>query len=662
MSGVVAPLNRDKASLLTRQLALAFAKQRRDQRLRPDGLLFGTLLLACEKGLHWELALELLADMERSSVPLDPISSALAIRACATRNSWDLALWVLAKCSSGGDPGPRALLAAVDAVEAGGSASPELFEELCRRAAQRQLANCYMADISRLKGDRVPEKPSEKASEKLGLTTWGEVWGMVQRECSISSVPSILSLPPRSPLPTEPATSKNGPGPGLAPPRRESRKSTIKDRRDKSLQTLRSLQGLPRDPEASTTGMELTPYQCWADSKAKAVPKWTRGAEESGDKNRGIFPRNLGLALPAPRKPGKKATFTKALSGLMVAKNMKATGALAQATAGDLLPERGFVGRCGEWCLIGLVNCQGSPKVAGPLAVMIAQEMPKALFQSPSFVEHDPAAGLTEAFGKVHILSAQELDVTLTGASMTVLLMNEKEIWVAHVGDCRCVMGVPDQSGNTRNFHISAIPLTQDHTLSQPKEFERVKAAGADVRKLVWDKTCRIFAGDSDYPSLALTRGIGHRLGHTVGVTHKPTISKLNREEMPPKSFLLLGSAGIWATFSESAAVNWVSRTFQDPQEAAMSLGTEALGRWQDPEGPRGNLPADAPESFGAFLVWPTQAPTQAEQRSFVLGPQDGRSRCHWREVKSMERSHALREMAAWGTPRDGIAWHVSPK
>lgn len=163
----------------------------------------------------------------------------------------------------------------------------------------------------------------------------------------------------------------------------------------------------------------------------------------------------LGLALPAPRRPGKKATFTKALSGLMVAKNMKATGALAQATAGDLLPERAFLGRCGEWCLIGLVNCQGSPKVAGPLAVMIAQEMPKALFQSPSFVEKDPAAGLTEAFDKVHVLSAQDLDVTLTGASMTVLLMNEKEIWVAHVGDCRCVIGSRSKWQHAELPHLS---------------------------------------------------------------------------------------------------------------------------------------------------------------------------------------------------------------
>lgn len=131
----------------------------------------------------------------------------------------------------------------------------------------KQLANCYVADISRLKGDRVPEKASDKASEPLP----------VQRERSMTSIPSIQSVAPRSPRPTEAATAVGG---GLAPPkRRESRKETIRDRRDKSLQTLRSLQGLPRDPEASITAMELTPYQCWADShtNTKAVPKWTRG-------------------------------------------------------------------------------------------------------------------------------------------------------------------------------------------------------------------------------------------------------------------------------------------------------------------------------------------------------------------------------------------------
>eukprot|EP00434_Breviolum_minutum_P003462 symbB.v1.2.003045.t1/scaffold167.1/size289592/10 len=120
------------------QMALAFANDQRSLHVLPDGLLFGSLLLACEKGLQWEIAVQLLEDMHQSTIALDPISSSLAIRACATCNSWALALWVLAHCCDR-DPGPRAYLAAVDAVEAGGGASPELFEELCQKAARSSL-------------------------------------------------------------------------------------------------------------------------------------------------------------------------------------------------------------------------------------------------------------------------------------------------------------------------------------------------------------------------------------------------------------------------------------------------------------------------------------------------------------------------------------------
>eukprot|EP00913_Durusdinium_trenchii_P002479 g2291.t1 len=91
--------------------------------VEPDGKLYGTLFLACEKGLQWQLAVQLFEEMRHSNA-LDSFTSPLvapqAIRACATQNSWDLALWVLAECSQHGDPGPSAFLAAVDAVEADG--------------------------------------------------------------------------------------------------------------------------------------------------------------------------------------------------------------------------------------------------------------------------------------------------------------------------------------------------------------------------------------------------------------------------------------------------------------------------------------------------------------------------------------------------------------
>ena len=62
------------------------------------------------------------------------------------------------------------------------------------------------------------------------------------------------------------------------------------------------------------------------------------------------------------------------------------------------------------------------------------------------------------------------------GASVSLLLLNSeqrplnrrqnlcfaREIWIAHVGDCRCVMGVPDGKGNSREFHMSPQALTEE--------------------------------------------------------------------------------------------------------------------------------------------------------------------------------------------------------
>lgn len=371
-----------------------------------------------------------------------------------------------------------------------------------------------------------------------------------------------------------------------------------------------------------------------------------------------------GLALPLQR--GKKATFTKALSGLMSKNNMKVSGAVGQAAASDLLAERGFVSRCGDWCLIGLVNGQGSPKVSGALTMYVAQEMPKAIFQNPAFVSSFPdvAKGLTDAFAKVHTSAAMQLDVTLTGASVTVVLLNKEHVWIAHVGDCRCVLAVPDTAGNAREFHMLPQRLTEDHKLCVKKEFDRTKEAGAEVRKLVHDKVCRLFVGESSYPSLAVTRGLGHRLGHTVGVTHKPSICKLVRKDLPEGSYMLLGSGGVWATMSDTTAVNWVNRNLDDPQQAAMSLAHEAMSRWQEPGSlAKGNLNANMPDSFGTFLIHLAETdeePAAISPRKFVPGSDMTTAiKLPWREVKSPDRHQQLRQIMTLATPREGMAARV---
>jgi len=360
----------------------------------------------------------------------------------------------------------------------------------------------------------------------------------------------------------------------------------------------------------------------------------------------------FGAALPVSKNT--KVNIGTALGALLSSEG-KGGGALAKAA--ELSMERTFAARCGDFCLAGVVNTHGNPKWAGSLAWCVAKEMPKAVFRSSAFKKNNPAKALSDAFSKVHCFAASQFDTSLTGAAVSVVLISKEHIWIAHVGDCRVVLGVPDGTGMSRDFHYTANAVTHDHKLCVKKEFDRIKAADGEVRKLMHDSVCRIFVGDTPWPCLALTRGIGDRLAHTVGVTHKPTISVLNRKDLAKGTFLVIGSSGLWACMSEKAAVNWLSRKHPDPQAAVMSLSSEAMKRWEAPNSKmKAHLDPTAKESFSSVLVRleasEEEVPAQTP-RKFVVGPVTlgGASIKPWKEVKSSNRVLELRRMAQHHEP-----------
>lgn len=359
----------------------------------------------------------------------------------------------------------------------------------------------------------------------------------------------------------------------------------------------------------------------------------------------------FGAALPVSKNT--KVNIGTAI-GTLLSNDGKGGGALAKVA--ELSMERAFAARCGDFCLAGVVNAHGNPKWAGSVAWCIAKEMPKAVFRSSAF-KNNPAKALKDAFSKVHCAAASEFDTSLTGAAVSVVLISKEHIWIAHVGDCRVVLGVPDSTGMSRDFHYTASAVTHDHKLCVKKEFDRIKAAGGEVRKLMHDNVCRVFVKDTPWPCLALTRGIGDRLAHTVGVTHKPTISALNRKDLAKGTFLVIGSSGLWACMSEKAAVNWLSRKYPDPQAAVMSLSSEAMHRWEAPDSKmKAHLDPTAKESFSSVLVRleasEEEVPVQTP-RKFVVGPVNlgGASIKPWKEVKSSHRVLELRRMAQHHEP-----------
>lgn len=311
--------------------------------------------------------------------------------------------------------------------------------------------------------------------------------------------------------------------------------------------------------------------------------------------------------------------------------------------------DRVFAARCGDFTLVGLANGHGKPRTSEALLQSVAELLPPMLFQSAAFLRDDVASALISAFHNVHCETAKELDLNLAGASVTVVVIDAHHAWVAHVGDCRAVLGVPDPQMNAEAFHFSPNCLTTDHTLAVKREFDRVRDAGAECRKLVEDHVYRLYVQDHELPGLTLTRALGDRVAHAVGVHHIPSVSMFERASSVG-SFLAMGTGALWSVMSERIAVNWIGRHFADAPAAAASLADEAMKRWQEPAClAKQSLKGALREHFGSVVVYfePPEA-ASCILRSFVLGPQSAKeSQRQWSEVKQRGRTDELRRVQA---------------
>jgi serine/threonine protein phosphatase PrpC len=293
------------------------------------------------------------------------------------------------------------------------------------------------------------------------------------------------------------------------------------------------------------------------------------------------------------------------------------------------------------------------------------------VLESSALERGDPAVALREAFVRIHHKASAILDLLLAGASCTVCLIDPQAIWVAHVGDCRAMLGVPDPLDNAKEFHFKPVPLTSDHKLSVKGEFDRIVNAGAgEVRKLVGDNVYRLFLPDEDLPGLTLTRALGDCVGHAVGLSHEPALCAVQMEDLAPGSFLLLGSGGIFATMSEHTIANWIGRNFKDAAFAAQTLTTEAQARWEEPGSKaRASLKDNIPDCFACLLLYlkdtvpalpaprgetsklPASKPLQlppVPARPFSMGAHNvAEQKRPWREVKATDRVESLRQMQA---------------
>jgi len=310
--------------------------------------------------------------------------------------------------------------------------------------------------------------------------------------------------------------------------------------------------------------------------------------------------------------------------------------------------DRMFVAHSGPYTLFGLVNGHGQAQLSHELCKFIAQEMPRAIFRSPHFVKGDVPGALNKAFHRVHRKGIETVDCRFSGAACTVLLLSPDNVWVAHVGDCKVVLGLPDSLPNAKQYHFCPVPLTKEHRLALQGEFDRIVKSSGEVRRLANDHSHRTFVKNEDFPGLTLTRAVGNRVGHQIGVVHQPTIAFLKKSDLQPGAFFAIASGGLWATMSERTVVNWVGRYFEDANEAAKCLTEEATKRWEDPHDGHFHRGPE-PDCFSAMVLFPSTfshagKSGNTSHRAFAVGPHQRQARRSWKQIKAVMRLMTLRK------------------
>jgi len=202
----------------------------------------------------------------------------------------------------------------------------------------------------------------------------------------------------------------------------------------------------------------------------------------------------------------------------------------------------------------------------------VSQEAMHTIFhmleESADQLYDEPAGMLADAFEacNMHLrLMACEPEIEVnsleSGACALVAYMHHRELFVASVGDCRCVLAAIDDAGE-----FSALQLSTDHKVNLPQEQARIESKGG------WVRASRIDPEDGEFvparmyeiegkpwlgPGLCVSRALGDLNALRVGLVPTPEVFKHTLR--PEDRFLILASDGVWEFMENDEVVQTVA-------------------------------------------------------------------------------------------------------
>ena len=199
----------------------------------------------------------------------------------------------------------------------------------------------------------------------------------------------------------------------------------------------------------------------------------------------------------------------------------------------------------------------------------------KQFFSNCSFFDFSSNSMILSVFESLSriINNSQYFDSIGSGSTVVLIHINPEKIISINCGDSRAIL-------ISKNKNI--VELSRDHKPELPGERERIEASGGRVDKICGMGPFRVWFRDEDYPGLAMSRSIGDKLAHKVGVSDIPEIKEFNISDMDPLA-IIVASDGVWEFMSNDEVKNIVMNYAysKDANICAKNIVDKARNVWQ---------------------------------------------------------------------------------
>lgn len=214
------------------------------------------------------------------------------------------------------------------------------------------------------------------------------------------------------------------------------------------------------------------------------------------------------------------------------------------------------------------------------VAEFVKVNLPIHLSRQKALLRSDPYKAITLAVERMCMaLEEAQIEISFSGTTAVFGVLIDDVLYVANVGDSRCVLASIGAGAKTE---VRA--LSNDHKPSEPVERARILQANGRVCPLPGHEgedrgPDRVWLPDSDVPGLAMSRSIGDEVSRRVGVISIPEIieHRITNKDL----FAVWASDGVWEFLSNEEAVSAILPYINDnPDESARNLVQLAHKQW----------------------------------------------------------------------------------